>query len=151
MDTPESVLAQIDEEWQMLLDVLARVRAGRMGYRGVAERWSVKDILGHLMTWEYEVLHAIEAHARNETAPPRDGDLDEWNERAAASLRPTSLAVILIQMGETHGRLVSTLQAMPADDAFASPILSRLIREDTWEHYREHRDEIERWLLRHEG
>ena len=151
MDTPELALAHIDEEWHTLLDVLARVRPGRMGYGGVADRWSVKDILGHLMTWEYEVLHAIEANASGETAPLRDGDLDEWNETAAASLRPTSLAVILIQMGETHGRLVSTLQAMPRGDVFASAEIARLIREDTWEHYREHRDEIERWLLRHEG
>lgn len=99
------------------------------------------------MTWEYELLHAIDAYGRGELTPSYD-DLDAWNEMAVGTLRPTPLAVILIQMGETHGRLVSTIEALP-DEAIRNASMARWIADDAWEHYREHREDIERWHAEH--
>ena len=142
-----TISVQSDEEWQALVDTVSQMSMGRMSIPGVVEGWSVRDLLGHVMTWEYELLHAIDAHGRGEPTPSYD-DLDAWNEMAVATLRPTPLAVILIQMGETHGRLVSTIEALP-EEAIRNSGLARWIADDAWEHYREHREDIERWQAEH--
>jgi hypothetical protein len=143
----QGMIERIQEEWQALVNTVSQISMGRMSIPGVAEGWSVRDLLGHVMTWEYELLHAIAAHSRGEPISSYD-DLDAWNEMAVATLRPTPLAVILIQMGETNGRLVSTIEAL-SDEAIRNPELARWIANDAWEHYREHREDIERWRAEH--
>ena len=48
----EDVMTQIEEKWAELKAQLSKVPANRMEDSGVVVPWSVKDVVGHITTWE---------------------------------------------------------------------------------------------------
>lgn len=138
------VQSNIEQEWRALLDVLASVRLDAFERPRAVGNWSIKDVLGHIATWDEEELKILYTMARGEELPSY-GDPNEWNERAAAQKRAIPLSIILVQLGQAHEGLTSGLELLPKESLYRPDVAER-IRIDTWEHYQQHRKDIERWL-----
>jgi hypothetical protein len=144
----DETLAEIDTAWKALQDTLARVPRGWIEEPGVVERWSVKDLIGHVTTWENEAIKSLRAYtAQGDVEALAWPDVDALNERTVAAKRNNALTDMRLDSDETHRRLIQLVKALSPDE-FTVPEIENRIRVDTFAHYAEHTEHIAQWLER---
>ena len=142
----ERVIEEIAKEWQNLEGLLAQVVPERMEEAGVVESWSMKDLIGHITTWEDKAVDRIRKYL-----PDRDlemlkwPDVDAFNERTVASKKAVPLAELRSALGRTHQEMVRIFSGLD-EEIFDRPEVEERIRIDTFAHYREHAEAIKSWL-----
>jgi hypothetical protein len=144
----EDILRQIGDRWAELEAQLAEVPANRVDESGVVGPWSVKDIVGHITTWEREAMDAISNYL-----PGRDiaslawptGDIDAFNLRHVEDTRPKTVDELMADLERTHEKLLAFLAGVPEDALAMNEVVTR-IRVDTFDHYAEHTASIRQWL-----
>ncbi len=144
----EETLGAIGKSWQELRDAIAQVPEDRLDERSVGGPWSVKDLIGHVTTWEVEALQAMRSYLDDGdfdalTAWPED--LDGFNAREVEGKRRTDLAELLRELDDTHSRTVELIAAL-GEAEFKKSEVSERIRIDTYYHYEDHAGQIRRWL-----
>src|SRR5262249_33762384 len=120
---------------------------------GVAEDWSVKDILAHVTTWEEEALKYLPLIVAG-GQPPRYatyGGLDAFNALRTEQKRSLSLADALKQQDEIHRQLIDYLQSVPEEQFTGETRFRHRLRLDTYSHYPLHTRMIREWLEKQEG
>ena len=147
--TKEISLKAVHEAWNELKDVLARVPPDRMEDAGVVGPWSVKDIIGHITTWERVLMDSIEAYRVGEDPEVLKysdyADINEFNERSVQEKTGTTLSVLTDDLKSTHEDMMVLLNSLPEAAFHVSDIEGR-VREDSFRHYREHTASILHWL-----
>ncbi len=115
---------------------------------GVTRAWSVKDIIAHITWWEEEALKHLPVIAGG-GRPPRYsvtyGGIDAFNAQKTGEKRPLSLADVLRERDETHGRLVAYVESVPEELLSGDTRFRRRLRLDTYGHYAGHTEAIRRW------
>jgi hypothetical protein len=139
-DTKQAVTAAIDDSWKELRRVIGSLSAADMEAPGVTADWTPKDVLGHITTWEAELL-AVVASGQQKNYP----DLDGFNQQAVKSKRKLVARDALAQLEETHRALRDSLAAAPAAYFEQSHPVRRSIDEDTVAHYDEHVRSLREW------
>ena len=76
-DRKSAVLAAIDDNWRQFRTSLDRLVSEDMSKPGVLRDLAVTDIVGHVTTWEWELVNALD---RNRIEPI--SDVDEFNRNA---------------------------------------------------------------------
>jgi uncharacterized protein (TIGR03083 family) len=137
VETKLAVVSAIDDTWRELRRALAGLTSRDMDAPGVCGDWSVKDLLGHITTWENEVLKSL---AAGKPLPVQD--VDAYNEAEVAAGRRVAARDVLVVLEDTHRLLRETLGSAPAAAFEHGSPLRKLIDEDTVEHYREHTQHI---------
>ena len=141
----DALLAQLSDE-QMLDGALD---GGR----------SVKDVLSHIAVWERRCAVWLEVSLRGELPErPEPGvtwdKMDELNERDFLRTRDDTLQEARDDYRRSYQRLYDLLKTMPEEDFGEShrfswwegqPI-SMVIAANSFEHYREHEEQIRAWL-----
>ena len=119
------------------------------------DSWSVKDVLGHLLTCDEETVRRLQLIARGR------GDRIKWfesmayadrfNAREVRRVRRFGLATILRRMARVRADLVRRLQRLPAaslqDPSHAYTVVSWL-PVPGWTHERDHVNEVRHWWRR---
>jgi len=139
--TKPAVIAAIDDSWKELRRTLGSLRAADMEASGVTGDWTPKDVLGHIATWEAELL-AVVASGQQKSYP----DLDGFNQRAVSSKRKLDAREVLAQLEDAHRALRDGLAAAPATYFEKSHPVRRSIDADTVEHYDEHARSVREWV-----
>ena len=166
--TPREIfIARLLHERDKLELLLNRVGyARRMTLTGVAGKWSIKDMLAHILAYEQyiadrmnEVLHG-EEYTPCRTQNALDAFLDEYgypdfgsslldvdttNEWITEKYRHVALDEVVAQELQAFATIVSSLQRMPEDLISRHSLYDR-IANNTYRHYREHSSDIRRWL-----
>ena len=112
--------------------------------------WSVKDILGHVTTWEEEALKYLPLILSG-GRPPRYiqfGGIDAFNAQMTEQKRDTALSDVLGQLDETHRRLIDYLHGVPEEHFTGETRFRRRLRLDTCSHYPLHARAIQEWRER---
>ncbi len=65
------VVDKLEKRWHAFQSSFAGLSNESMVMRGVAGGWSVKDLLGHVATWEEEVMKALPLLIEGKRTPPR--------------------------------------------------------------------------------
>ena len=121
--------------------------------------WSVKDVLAHITGWEQLCLKWIRENRRDE-GPFTQETLDALNAAMHDEHSCGTLAVTLASARNSHDAMIAaveslddaTLAATPSwagggtDAATTGRTLANIISSNSDEHYREHIEQIERWL-----
>lgn len=118
--------------------------------------WRIRDILGHLATWDLEVAKSLHAfRTGNEYfIPDLDEDESEYNEQAVFERRKLSTQQISAEWEQAHGEFKEAIRVIP-DELFPGDVLYpwgdergsiALLVDYMIEHEVEHRDEIENAL-----
>jgi hypothetical protein len=143
----EDIRKQIGERWAELEAQLASAPTSRMDEGGVVGPWSVKDVVGHITTWEREVITSVSNYiARRDTASLEwKTDLDGFNSRAVEHTRPQTLDELMAELVRTHEELLAFVAGLPEGDLSTDGVSNR-IREGTFDHYAEHTASIRQWL-----
>jgi hypothetical protein len=118
---------------------------------GVTGRWSIRDIIAHVTTWEEEALKHLPAVLEGRR-PPRYsvtyGGIDAFNALMTHKKEHLSLAEVFRQRDEVHRRLIDVIERTPAAQLAADTRFRRRLRLDTYGHYPKHTAAIHRWRER---
>ena len=115
-----------------------------MEEQGVVEEWSVKDLVGHITTWETETMRNVRRFLDTQEVT-RYPDTDAFNDRTVRGKRDTPLDELLSDLERTHGDTVGFVRDL-SEDVLDLPEVEWRLRIDTYEHYLEHARHIDEWL-----
>lgn len=146
MDTAQ-ILQRLNRGWLALLESIQGLPEAAATQPGVVGTWSVKDLLGHVTTWEEEAIRAVSQVARGAPTPRYRsyGGIDAFNAREAARKTALSLLEIQRQLDDTHRRLLDIVSDTPKELWATDTLIRRRLRWDTYAHYREHARQIQEW------
>ena len=152
------------DKFELLLNRVGYTR--RMTIKGVSGKWSIKDMLAHILAYEQyiadrmsEILHH-EPYTPCKTQIALDAFLDEFgypdfgsslldddvpNRWIVEKYKNVSLEDIVAQEINAFSSIVSTLEKMPERLLTQHNLYDR-VASQTYRHYREHIADIKRWL-----
>jgi hypothetical protein len=119
------------------------------------DRWSVKDVLGHLLACDEETVRRLSLIARGRGGRIRwfesMAHADRFNARTVARLRRVGLRPLLKRMQRTRADLVRRFRRLPTaslrDPSHAYPV-TEWLPAPGWSHERDHIAEIKAWWAR---
>ena len=119
------------------------------------DRWSVKDMLAHLLAGDEETMRRFRLIAGGRADRIRWFDslayADRFNARAVARYRRVNLRALLRRMARVRADLVRAFRRLPAaslrDPSHAYTVVSWLPAPG-WSHEREHLAEVRAWWAR---
>jgi hypothetical protein len=119
------------------------------------DRWSVKDVLAHLMTCDEETVRRFRLIARGRGDRIRwfesMADADRFNARSVAGARRLPMSAVLRRMKRAHAAVLEGLRRLPPeslrDPSHAYPV-TEWLPAPGWHHEREHLAEIKAWWRR---
>jgi len=152
------------DKFELLLNRVGYTR--RMTLKGVSGKWSIKDVLAHVLAYELyiadrmnETLHG-EVYAPCRTQNALDAFLDEFgypdfgsplldddgpNEWVTEKYKSVSLEDVVAQEIQAFASIISYLEKMPEETIRQHNFFDR-IANNTYRHYRDHIADIKRWL-----
>ena len=139
------LLAKLNRDWQEFLDSIEGLPDSALSEAGVVGTWSVRDIMGHVTTWEEEALNRLPIVLAHETEPGYSslGGIDAFNAQKVTEKRGQALDQVRRDLTATHQVLLSRVIDIP--DNAVDVEFERRFGEDTWDHYREHAEQIRAW------
>ena len=146
----QQLLKKIEKSWAALKESYDGLTDAQMTEAGVMGKWSVKDILAHVATWEEESLKYLPLIVSGGT-PPRYtqyGGINGFNEKMTEQKRGLALSDVLGQLDATHRRLIDYLQSVPEEQITSETRFRHRLRLDSYSHYPEHARAIREWRER---
>ena len=147
----EQLLTKLDKEWRTFRGSYAGLSDSQLTTPGVTGKWSVRDILAHVSTWEEEALKSLPlvlSGGKLPTYRAQYGGIDGFNAQMTEKKRALSLADVLKQLDETHQRLVDYLHGVPEEQFTRETRFRHRLRLDTYSHYPKHAVAIQAWRKR---
>jgi len=152
------LLAEIDQEWVVIEHICAGLSEAAMVAPGVEGEWSVKDILCHISAWEKYLLDRLGMVMTGESpqypAMASWDDVHRFNAQVYSDNKDRPLSSVILEFRSLYRGVMTVLEAL-SDTQLTQPYsydfpddaltLLKLIRANTWEHYREHRVAIEKY------
>ncbi len=160
---------QIREEREALERLVAGLSPDELHTPGLDGNWTVKDVLGHIIWWEQRVGQLVSDALGWEQEGPLVPHFEEgvatdnaqqWvdtiNERVYTYFKSLPLDEVRQQFAESSGAVAALMGQLTEEDLRDDSALSQrlprparsIIADNTYEHYREHRLAIEKWLSR---
>lgn len=144
----QQLLKRLDRAWTAFKASYAGLSDSQMLEQGVTGKWSVRDIIAHVTSWDEEALKYLPLILRG-SRPPRysvtHGGIDAFNALVTEQRKVLPLSEVLRQLDETHNRLIDLLQTVPDDKFVGESRFRRRLRLDTYSHYPEHTKAIQKW------
>jgi len=138
------------------LALVARIPESEMLQPRTQGRWSVKDVLAHLLSCDEETIVRFRLIARGRAARihwfESMAHADRFNARSVTRLRRVGLGPLLRRMARAHAGLIASFQSLPVrslhDPAHAYPV-TEWLPAPGWSHERDHMSEVRsRWQRR---
>ena len=134
------------------LAIIARLPEKEILRPRTQDRWSVKDVLAHLMTCDEETVRRFRLIARGQGNRihwfESMADADRFNARSVASARRLGLPALLRRMERAHADVLEGLERLPIealrDPSHEYPVVEWLPAPG-WSHEQEHLSEIKAW------
>jgi len=146
--TREQVLKRLNEAWLALKESYAGLPDSQMLEPGVTGKWSVRDILAHITTWEEEALKYLPL-ILDGRRPPRYstkyGGIDAFNALMTKQKAGLALPDVRKQLDEIHNRLLDYVRGVPEEQFTRETRFRRRLRLDTYSHYPNHANAIQKW------
>ncbi len=151
------LLSELDTEWAHIERICAGLKEADMVKPGVEGEWSVKDILCHLSAWEKYLLdrlsYTLTGHTPQYPVMRDWDDVHRFNAQVYAENKDRPLNSAIIEFRSLYKGVMTVLEAL-TNEQLSQPYtydfpddnltLVRLIRANTFEHYREHCIAIEK-------
>ncbi|HSB00635.1 MAG TPA: hypothetical protein VLE49_08290 [Anaerolineales bacterium] len=152
------------DKFELLLNRVGFTR--RMTLKGVSGKWSIKDMLAHILAYELYIADRLNETLHGETyAPCRtqnalDAFLDEFgypdfgsplldddgpNEWITEKYKNVSLEDVVAQELQAFASIIASFEKLPEDVLNQHNFFDR-VANNTYRHYRDHSAEIKRWL-----
>jgi hypothetical protein len=139
---------RIEGAWATFQGSYAGLDEAQMLEPGVTGRWSVRDIIAHVTTWEQESLAHLPTLMEGGRAPKysdRYGGIDAFNALKTEEKAGLPLREVFLEQEETHRRLLEFIDQVPEEHFATETRFRRRLRYDTYGHYPLHAEAILRW------
>lgn len=156
-ENKEELLSAIEREWNLLIHLADSLTDGQMTAPDEGG-WTPKDNLAHLTEWMNILMgYHMDKRPYYEVVGVSQEELPEWSVEGVNPLlfkrnqsRPR--AEVMDHLKRVYGLLVAKLEKTPFEDLLEprrpdnpDPLLLWVIG-DTWEHFQEHRETIEKGI-----
>ena len=149
------LLRGIRSEYTLLEETLAGLSERQMMQQGVEGDWSVKDIIGHIASWQKRMVGWVTQALQGEI-PKTEESIDQmhqWNHESYLENRDRLLAEILAEFRHWHQQALTLTETTSEEDLcdpnryvwLKGKPLWTVIVGDTRDHYQDHRQAIARW------
>ena len=150
--TKAQVRDSLARERAKLLAALEGLSEGELTRSGAVGRWSVRDVLAHILAWEEEAvtrLDLLAAERPQDFAPITNAEeLESWNARAHERNAGLPLAEVMRRLEEVQGRILVGLDSL-SDERLSTdegPVpVHNWLPECTYVHEQEHCADILAW------
>jgi hypothetical protein len=132
----DAMLQREEEAWRDFAAVLDAVPADRRDVEGVVPGWSPHDLLWHCAYWT-EFTAGVLEKIRAGDAEPEGGSPSEEDILAEGRRATWEQAISRADAGREQARV-----ALGAFDGGIPELAAQWFREDTFEHYDEHAEQI---------
>ena len=151
MSDKATVLKNVETEYENLQKAVKGLSDSQMAEAWL-DGWSVRDILGHVLGWESQMIIFLGRMANGERPVPEGvdySDPDAWNAKFALEFAPIGGATVLAIWRQAHMNFVRAANALPEDrfgEKDGKPkTANRMLADNGYEHYREHTAQIQKW------
>ncbi len=145
------LLKRMEKAWREFMRSYDGLSDSRMLEPGVQGRWSVRDILAHVTTWEEEALTHLPLILEG-GRPPRYstkyGGIDAFNALMTERKRDLSPSEVRRQLEEVHDRLIAYIHGAPEELFARETRFRRRLKLDAYGHYPKHAKAIRAWRER---
>lgn len=138
----EQILRDNRQAWDSLMKLVQGVPTDRMLETDAVGQWSLKDMLGHVATWDVEVAREVRQLARG---GPRITRPKGFNDLEVAVQRAMSLEEVLTLLEMAHDRAMAYLASLP-EAAYGIEGVEQRAHGCMAHHYAEHTEDVRRWL-----
>jgi len=158
--TKAELLAAVTSSYDAFEKLLSPLTQEQLLTPEVNGTWSIKDNVAHLSAWHRRTLIFLRAAARKSTLDQLPEAIDETgidqaNERFYRENKDRSLNEVLQEFRTSYIELVGAVQALSERDLFVAERFAwmkgaplwHIVAWNTFEHYQEHREIIETWLV----
>lgn len=151
MPSKEELLRRLRDGRAELEAALAQLTPEQMLQPATCGAWSVKDMLGHIVSWEQ---HMLADYARLFSGQPvyevNDADIDATNAATFERVRGIPLEEMRAEFARSYRQVEAWLESASAEQ-LATPYLygmtaGEFVRIDTYEHYEEHLAQVRAFL-----
>jgi hypothetical protein len=152
-DERRRLLAELELERNQLIRNVGTCRIRDIERPFIGD-WSVKDIVGHVASWEAEVVTALRelrAGRRPELYDFNRSRLDTWNQEHVERKRSLDFFSVLQQLKDGRHRLLEELAHIPDEDLVDEGSGYRKLVQAVIDHDREHWHAIAARLAGMEG
>ena len=132
----DTMLRREDEAWRDFASVLEAVPADRRAALGVVPGWSAHDLLWHCAYWT-EFTGGVLEKIRGGDADPEGGEQPEADILAEGRRASWDAALARAEAGRERARA-----ALSGFGDAIPDLAAQWFREDTFEHYDEHAEQI---------
>jgi hypothetical protein len=139
---------QIAAARKSTLAIVARLPEREILRPRTVDKWSVKDVLAHLMSCDEETVRRLRLIARGQAHRIRWFDMayaNRFNARTVGRARRLKLSTVLRRMARVRTDLITHLQRLPAK-ALADPSHDYTVKSwlpvPGWSHERDHMSEV---------
>ncbi|MBM4169306.1 MAG: ClbS/DfsB family four-helix bundle protein [Ignavibacteria bacterium] len=138
--TKSDMLCAIAHDWNSLTEVLCSLSDGEKLEPNLVGKWSVKDLMAHLSSWESVCLDRIGRVRRDEEIVMiPDAEVHVWNARFQEQQRNVKFDIVQGEFESVHARLVYEIETLP-DELWER--IDDWIADNTYQHYREHLEKL---------
>ena len=132
-------------EHARLETLLAGISDDRFAQPGQFGAWSVKDMLAHITFWEQRLIAYINGAKESLIQPGEEEQvaIDRINAEVLAANRDRPLAEVRADFERSYQQTLALVDSLSAED-LADEEMYGLVVGDTFEHYREHSEMLER-------
>jgi hypothetical protein len=142
------LLKRLNKAWSDFQESYAGFSDSQLLVPSVTGKWSVRDIIAHVTTWEEEALKHLPTVLRG-GKPPRYsevyGGIDAFNARMTELKKGLSLPEVLQQMTNTHRQVIDFLDTIPERSFRTETRFRHRLRLDTYSHYPKHAHAVRKW------
>jgi hypothetical protein len=153
--TKSELLQRIRDERRALEKNLARLTHTQMLFPGVMGEWTVKDALAHISAWERSML-TWTANLLSGKVPgtPEPLDVDRFNAAIYAQVKDKPLGEVLEEFRESYRAALALAESL-TEAQLQTKYTNTWPHGPLWLgvaanmnfHYKEHREDLEKWLL----
>jgi hypothetical protein len=152
--TRQELLDQIRTERGRLEETLARLTHAQMLIPGVDGKWSVKDALAHISTWERWMIRWTNSLLRGEKPDtPEPWDIERMNAGTYARVKEIPLAEVLEEFRNSYWDSLALAESLSEEQLQTAhtgtwpmgPLWTGIAANMNW-HYKEHCADIRKWL-----
>lgn len=138
------LIASMEEAHADFLSLIERLASKEAGKVGATSRWSLRDLLAHMVGWHHEAMKRIPELVRG--GQDRSYDVGEMNRKFVEGLKEIPWGLLLRDLRNMHSGLVGMAKEIP--ERFLDPRsgIYQWLYQVGCGHYRDHQEAVRQWV-----
>jgi len=152
--TKDEILRRLVQEHDRLINLIDQFTPTEIKTPGLLGNWSIRDLFAHLIAHEQRALLELHYAQQGQHLHVVHAANDSFNDGATFACSLFDGATMRAVWEQSYRRVVETVAALPAEIFLPTSSAVKILDDsidgalgnNTYGHYAEHRDDVERWL-----